>query len=95
MPKPSKPQEQKSSTEEKTNIADFLDVLNDLLAYFKSTQKGIEHANSRIVEKYPKFLSKQALFSLQLDDSVFRETFVTQILIFTKAIVDPIGMEQN
>ena len=70
-------------------------MLNDLLAYFKSTQKGIEHANARIVEKYPKFLSKQALFSLQLDDSVFRETFVTQILIFTKAIVDPIGMEQN
>ena len=55
----------------------FLHVVDDLLNYFESTQKSIEkQSNARIVEKYPKFLSKLALFTLQMDDSIFRETFM-------------------
>ena len=51
-------------------------MVADLLTYFASTQKSIEKSNARIVEKYPKFLSKLALFTLQMDDSIFRETFM-------------------
>ena len=80
---------------EKSNINKFLRVLSDLLSYFESTQKGIELSNARIVEKYPKFLSKFALFSLQMDDSLFRETFLVQILIFAQSLADPVGMEQK
>ena len=46
------------------------------------------------MEKYPKFLSKFALFALQMDDSLFRETFMVQILVFSQAIKDPITKEQ-
>lgn len=72
-----------------------MSVVSDLLSFFESTQKSIEKSNARIVEKYPKFLSKLALFKLQMDDSVFRETFMVQIMIFTQAIADPVGMEQK
>jgi len=30
-----------------------------------------------------------------MDDSVFRETFMVQVMIFTQAIADPVGMEQK
>ena len=70
-------------------------MVSDLLSYFESTQKSIEKSNARIVEKYPKFLSKLALFSLQMDDSIFRETFMVQIIIFAQALADPVGLEQR
>ena len=71
-------------------------MVDDLLNYFESTQKSIEkQSNARIVEKYPKFLSKLALFTLQMDDSIFRETFMVQIIIFAQALADPVGMEQR
>lgn len=76
-------------------ITSFLNILSCLLGYFESTQKTIERSNARIVENYPKFLSKFALFSLQMDDSLFRETFMVQILVFTQAIVDPVVTEQK
>ena len=66
-----------------TNISTFISVVSDLLSFFESTQNSIEKSNARIVEKYPKFLSKLALFKLQMDDSMFRETFMVQIMIFT------------
>ena len=47
------------------------------------------------MEKYPKYLSKFALFSLQMDDSLFREMFTLQILIFSHSIIDPIGLEHK
>ena len=72
----------------------FLSVLSDLLSHFEATQKSIERSSARIVEKYPKFLSKFALFALQMDDSLFRETFMVQILVFSQAIKDPITKEQ-
>ena len=65
-----------SSNTTASNIGTFLNVVADLLTYFASTQKSIEKSNARIVEKYPKFLSKLALFTLQMDDSIFRETFM-------------------
>ena len=68
-------------------------MVSDLLSYFESTQRSIEKSNARIVEKYPKFLSKLALFSLQMDDSIFRETFMVQIIIFAQAVADPVGLE--
>ena len=30
-----------------------------------------------------------------MDDSVFRETFMVQVIIFSQALVDPVGMEQR
>ena len=78
-----------------SNLSTFLHVVSDLLSYFESTQKSIEKSNARIVEKYPNFLSKLALFSLQMDDSIFRETFMVQIIIFAQALADPVGLEQR
>ena len=57
--------------------------------------KDIEKSKARIVEKYPKFLSKFALFAIQMDDALFRETFIVQVLIFTQAITDPVGYEHK
>lgn len=70
-------------------------MLGDLLSYLDFTMKDIEKSNTHIEEKYPKFLSKFALFALQMDDTLFRETFIVQILIFTQAITDPVGNEHK
>ena len=57
--------EESKATEQRSNLSVFLEVLADLLSFFESTQKNIERSSSsRIVEKYPKFLSKFALFKL-------------------------------
>ena len=81
-----KPVEESKTSEAPSNLSAFLTVVADLLSYFESTQKSIERSSARISEKYPKFLSKLALFALQMDDSLFRETFMVQVLVFTQAI---------
>ena len=80
---------------EQSNIRKFIKMLGDLLSYLDFTMKDIEKSNAHIEEKYPKFLSKFALFALQMDDTLFRETFIVQILIFTQAITDPVGNEHK
>lgn len=76
-------------------FGNFLRILEDLLSFFEATHQSIESSNSRIVEKYPKFLSKFALFALQMDDSTFRQTIIVQILIFAQSVTDPVGVEQK
>ena len=80
---------------EQSNISKFIKMLGDLLSYLEFSMKDIEKSNAHIEEKYPKFLSKFALFALQMDDTLFRETFIVQILIFTQAITDPVGNEHK
>ena len=87
--------EEEKKENEKTNFILFLDILKDLLKFFEVSQKEIEKSNSQIVEKYPKHLSKLALFSLQMDDFLFREIFSLQILIFSQSISDPVGNEHK
>ena len=87
--------EEEKKEKSKSNIGYFLGILKDIMAFFEATQNGIEKANSQIAEKYPKHLSKLALFSLQMDDFLFREIFILQILIFTQSVTDPVSNEHK
>lgn len=45
--------------------------------------------------KYPKYLSKYSLLTLQLNDSLFRVTFLTQLLIFLQTLQHPLATNQE
>ena len=60
----------------------FMEVVSDLMSYFNQTIGKIDNQGGKIIEKYPKYLSKFSLFRLQIDDFLFRQTILVQILIF-------------
>lgn len=49
-----------------------LQVIGDFLKKFHASSHQIDNQNARIVEKYPKYLSKFSLIGLQFDDFLFR-----------------------
>ena len=77
------------------NITVFLSLLKDLLGFFERSASSEDQKTAPIVAKYPKFLSKFALFSLQMDDSLFRQTVALQVLVFLQALGQPVGSEQT
>ena len=64
-------------------------MLNTFLERFNS-QPLLHSETHQIQLKYPKHLSKFSLLSLQLNDAVFRCTFLTQIAIFLHTIQNPL-----
>lgn len=60
-------------------------MLNTFLERFNS-QPLLNSETHQIQLKYPKHLSKFSLLALQLNDAVFRVTFLTQIAIFIQTI---------
>ena len=79
----------------KSNLIFVLSVIDGFLKKFKASSHTVDNQNARIVEKYPKYLSKYSLIGLQFDDFLFRETFLFQILIFTKTLAQPVTQEQK
>ena len=68
-------------------------MIDGYLKKFDATCHTADNQNARIVEKYPKYLSKFSLIDLQFDDFLFRETFLFQVLIFTRTVMQPVGRE--
>lgn len=66
----------------KSNLVNILSVVKSFLERFNSQPLHVEHSNAQIQLKYPKYLSKFSLLNLQLNDSLFRVTFLTQMAIF-------------
>jgi hypothetical protein len=66
----------------KSNLLHVLQVIRSFLSRFKSQPLHFDKSNAQILERYPKYLSKFSLLNLQFNDSLFRETFYTQVLIF-------------
>ena len=57
--------------------------------------KGETSHQQKILEKYPKYLTKYSLMSLQKDDASLRMTFFIQALIFVQTLNQPITVEQK
>ena len=77
----------------KSNLIFILNVLEVYIKKFKASSQQVDITNARQVEKYPKYLSKFSLIGLQFDDYLFRQTFLFQVLIFTKTLEAPVGPE--
>jgi len=73
-----------------TNVQKIIHVIRHFLTKFDHEPLQVDKEQASISVKYPKYLSKQSLFKLQLKDYLFREVFLMQILIFTQTLQQPI-----
>ena len=64
------------SKTEKNNLIRFIKAAGDILNLFESQPLHMDRRSAQIQPKYPKFLSTQSLLDFQLNDYMFRETFV-------------------
>ena len=62
----------KENSKKLSNLMVVLHVIGDFLKKFQASSHQIDNQNARIVEKYPKYLSKFSLIGLQFDDFLFR-----------------------
>lgn len=76
-------------------MLNILRVIQTFLDRFNSQPLHTEHSNAQIQLKYPKYLSKFSLLNLQLNDSTFRATFLTQVSIFLRTIQTPLQSQQD
>lgn len=57
----------------------------------KFEQLGRPHQKPKTVQViYPKFLTKYSLLASQMNDFMFKETFVYQVMIFADCLKSPI-----
>jgi THO complex subunit 1 len=72
----------------------FLNNINKILSYFEIHQINLNDGSTAILS-YPKYLTSQNLFELQLNDSSFRKTVLTQFQIVLRSFLKPISMIQK
>ncbi|CDW71534.1 UNKNOWN [Stylonychia lemnae] len=78
-----------------SNLTQVLSTIRDFISKFMSQPIQVDKDNAQILLKYPKYLSKHSLLNLQFQDYLFRENFLTQVLIFTQTIANPINLQQK
>ena len=76
----------------KSQFLRFLDVVSGVIEQFR--QSG-GCRNSKIIEKYPKYLTKFSLMQLQKDDASIRIVFCIQVLVLVQTLCQPILVEQK
>ena len=96
-PEGSKEPEEKAKENPKklSNMMAVLHVIDEFLKKFQASSHQVDNQNARIVDKYPKYLSKFSLIGLQFDDFLFRQTFLFQVLVFTQTLGQPIITAQK
>ena len=85
----------KENPKKLSNLMAVLHVIGEYLKKFQASSHQIDNQNARIVDKYPKYLSKFSLIGLQFDDFLFRLTFLFQVLVFTQTLGKPIITAQK
>jgi hypothetical protein len=80
------------SDPERTQLMRFLDAVRRVIEHFKQSG-GSRH--SKIIEHYPKYLTKFSLMSLQKDDASLRMVFCIQVLVLAQTLGQPILVEQK
>jgi hypothetical protein len=79
----------------KTNFAKVLQEIVNVLYKFDQEPLFVGKKPTTIHQNYPKYLCKFSLMKLQLNDYMFRETFVFQVLVFFDCLINPIKDQQN
>ena len=72
----------------------FLNNIGKILDYFEENKIPINELSDSVLS-YPKYLTSPDLFQLQLNDSSFRKTVLTQFLIVLKSFLRPISQMQK
>jgi THO complex subunit 1 len=72
----------------------LLNNINKVVGYFAQHPINLYDGSSSILS-YPKYLTSQNLFDLQLNDSSFRKTILNQYQIVLKSFLKPISMIQK
>jgi len=62
---------------------------------FEKSPINLTKKPTKIQDHYPKYLPKYSLLKLQLQDYMFRETFVYQVLVFCDCLLNPIKDQVN
>jgi THO complex subunit 1 len=71
----------------------FLNNMKKIISYFD--KNNISDDKSNAILTYPKYLTNHNLFELQLNDSSFRKTILTQFLIVLKSFLKPVSPIQK
>ncbi len=71
----------------------FFTNINKILSFFENHLISYENTDS--VLSYPKYLTSQDLFDLQLQDSSFRKTILIQFLIVLRSFLKPVTVTQK
>lgn len=71
-----------------------LNNISKIITYFDQHQINLNEKSDTILS-YPKYLTSQDLFELQLNDSSFRKTVITQFYIVLKSFLRPISQAQK
>lgn len=66
-------------------------MLTEMIEHFQQSP----NQSTSVVEKYPKYLTKYSLMSLQKDDSALKMVFCIQVLILLQTLSQPILIEQK
>jgi THO complex subunit 1 len=72
----------------------FLNNINRIVNYFQTHQINLNDGSTAILS-YPKYLTSMNLFELQLNDSSFRKTILTQFQVVLRSFLKPISMIQK
>jgi len=76
----------------------FFNNIEKILNFFENNAISINEASYESKESimsYPKYLTSQDLFDLQLQDSSFRKTILTQFYIVLKSFLNPVSQNQK
>ena len=76
----------------------FFSNIEKILNFFENNAISINEASYESKESimsYPKYLTSQDLFDLQLQDSSFRKTILTQFYIVLKSFLNPVSQNQK
>jgi hypothetical protein len=76
-----------------TKLEIFLNNMKRIISYFD--KNTITEDSSTAILTYPKYLTNQNLFDLQLNDCSFRKTILTQFLIVLKSFLKPVSQIQK
>jgi len=77
-----------------SKIEIFLNNISKIILYLQNHKIDLNE-NSDTILSYPKYLTNQDLFDLQLNDSSFRITIFTQFFIVLRSFLRPVSQTQK
>jgi len=69
------------------SLDNIINVIRYFINRFNSAPLHVDKSSARILDKYPKYLTKFSLLDLQFGDYLFRETFLVQVVIICRTLL--------